>query len=227
MSTIPTAWATDFSVPVGWMRQFKYFAELFGKIHGLPGDVVECGLGKGSTFSMLAYLIGAESDRTRKLWGFDSFEGWPQPTKWDKSPRNPRKGEWKVDQEMITNRLRESGIYDQFPDLDVRTVKGFFSKSLPHFPARSIAFLHIDADLYAGYRDALTFLYPKVVPGGIVAFDEYKEFPKDHGGASYGGGTIEKWPGATKAVDDYFAKRSEIIQYHPETKKYYVVKKKR
>lgn len=227
MSTIPTAWTTDFSVPVGWMRQFRYLCELYGKLQGLPGDVVECGLGKGSTFSMLAYLAGTETNRARKLWGFDSFEGWPQPTKWDRSPRNPQAGEWRVDQETITNRLNESGICEEFPDLDIRIVRGFFNKSLPRFPARSIALLHIDADLYPGYRDALKYLYPKVIPGGVVAFDEYKEFPEDHGGASYGKGTIEKWPGATKAIDDYFANRPETIQYHPETKKYYVVKKKK
>ena len=193
-------------------------------VQGLPGDVVECGLGEGNTFSMLAYLVGSDINRSRILWGFDSFKGWPAPTRWDESPRNPQEGEWAVTEEMIQARLDESGIRKAFPGLDLRIVKGFFDRSLPNFPARPIAFLHIDADLYPSYRDALKYLFPHVVVGGIVAFDEYREFPS---GPEYADRTIEKWPGASKAINDYFANRSETIQYHPETKKYYVVKKKK
>ena len=130
-------------------------------------------------------------------------------------------------EEEVRKRLDASGVLKEFPGLDVRIVKGFLNKTLPHFPARPIALLHIDVDLYVGYRDALKYLFPKVVPGGVVAFDEYREFPRDHGGATYGNGTIEKWPGCTKAIDDYFANRTETLQYHPETKKYYAVKKKK
>src|SRR6266487_648209 len=95
-SKVPTSWATTQPVPVGWMRQFRYFTRLYDRIHGLAGDVVECGLGEGNTFAMLAYLIGTEErQQPRTLWGFDSFEGWPEPDACDASPRKAQKGEWK------------------------------------------------------------------------------------------------------------------------------------
>ena len=218
----PTTWATNSPVPVGWMREFRYFLKLYYLYKGTTGDIVECGLGEGNTFAMLAYLIGSETSQKRTLWGFDSFEGWPEPTPWDASPRNPQKGEWRINEEMVQKRFEDSGIYKEFPGLDIRITKGFFNQTLPHFPARQIAFLHIDADLYPGYRDALTNLFPKVAIGGIVAFDEYKRFPNR---SEYGYGTIEKWPGCTKAVDEYFANRPEQLHYDEETGKYYVVKR--
>ena len=122
---------------------------------------------------------------------------------------------------MIVERLDTSGIYREFPNLNIEIRKGFLDKTLPGFPDRPIAFLHIDVDLYAGYRDALTYLFPKVRPGGIIAFDEYREFPKT---PEYGNGMIEKWPGCTKSVDDYFADSGQEARYYPETKKYYIVK---
>lgn len=219
-SRVPTQWVTQSPVPVGWMRQFKYFIEIFKEIKNIPGDVVECGLGEGNTFAMLAYLIGSENLKPiRKLWGCDSFEGWPEPSLCDASPRNPKKGEWRVSEEMVQKRLEESKINKEFPDLDIKIIKGFFGKTLPSFPKRQIAFLHIDADLYKGYRDSLKYLFPMVTKGGIVLFDEYKEFPS---GPEYNG--QEKWPGATKAIDDFFASSPYEIQYWQETKKYYVIK---
>jgi len=225
-SKVPTSWATASPVPVGWMRQFWYMGQRYDEVQDIPGDVVECGLGEGNTFAMLAYLIGREDRKpSRTLWGFDSFEGWPEPDLSDASPRNPQKGEWTVSEEMVTRRFKESGIYEEFPHLKVTIVKGFLRDTLlvgplVDFPDRQIAFLHIDVDLYEGYHDALKYLFPKVSKGGLVLFDEYKEFHPEL--PEYG--DQEKWPGCTKAIDDYFRDRPEIIQYHSETKKYYVVK---
>ncbi len=218
MQVPPTQWATPVNVPVGWMRQFRYMARLFDGINGIPGDVVECGLGEGYTFAMLGYLIGSErAQPSRILWGFDSFEGWPAPTEYDQSPLNPQRGEWAVGQDQVRQRLEGSGVTQAFPDLEIRIVPGFFSDTLPSFPERSIAFLHLDCDLYTSYHDALTHLFPKVAPGGMVLFDEYREFPREYGGK-------EKWPGATKAIDEYLVHTGLSLQYDEETQKYYVIK---
>lgn len=228
-SRIRTQWATPVPPKVGWMRQFRYFIKMYESVKNVEGDVVECGLGEGNTFLMLAYLAGSEDGgyrHTRILWGFDSFQGWPEPSEYDQSPRNPQKGEWRVSPDMILERLDASSIPQEFPDLEIRIVPGFFAETLPNFPDRKIAFLHIDCDLYAGYRDVLARLFPKVARGGVVLFDEYKEFPPL---PEYGGGRIEKWPGATKAIDKYFvdspyAIQSYPINHWPGSKKYFVVK---
>jgi len=216
-----TGWAVTHAVPVGWMRQFSYMAQMFGRIRYIPGDVVECGLGEGNTFAMLAYLMGTERTMPmRTLRGFDSFEGFPEPSPFDASPRNPQKGEWSVGEQVVRQRLKESGISRSFPNLDIVITKGFLSESLPTYPDRPIAFLHLDVDLYEGYRDGLEYLFPKVVPGGVVLLDEYKEYhPED---PSYF--FQEKWPGCTRAVDQYLCSRSERPRFHSGAKKYYIIK---
>lgn len=225
-SRVPTSWKTNSPVPVGWMLQFGYMAKRYGEIEGVHGDIVECGLGEGNTFAMLACLIGIEDRKPpRKLWGFDSFEGWPEPTPFDASPRNPRKGEWTVSEEMVTRRLEESKISEKFPGLKIEIVKGFLDASLPNFAnsimlRRPIALLHLDVDLYQGYRDGLKHLFPMVAVGGLVLFDEYREFHPELPGY----GDKEKWPGCSKAVDEYFANRPEVLQYDPVTNKYWVRK---
>ncbi|NQS90399.1 HAD hydrolase-like protein, partial [Patescibacteria group bacterium] len=220
----PTTWATDSPVSVGWMRQFRYFLRLYNIYKDITGDIVECGVGAGDTFAMLAYFMGSETLTKRTLWGFDSFKGWPEPTQWDASPRNPKKGDWLVNKDVTLERLEKSGIFRQFlnPDLKIKIIKGFFDKTLPQFPNRPIAFLHIDADLYRGYCDALVNLFPKVAIGGVIAFDEYQRYPNR---LEYDNGTIEKWPGCTKAVDEYFSERPEQIMHYSEASwypKYYV-----
>ena len=222
----------SFEVPEGWVNQFLYMAHLYDRIQGVDGDIVECGLGEGTTFSMLAFFSGSENHRpVRRLYGFDSFEGFPAPDSLDCSPRKPQEGEWGpedrgVTEESVRRRLADSGISDEFPELDIRIVKGFLRDSLSDFPRdRPIAFCHLDVDLYEGYRDALRHLFPRVAPGGVIAFDEYREFhPELSQYRDERGVFIEKWPGCTKAVDDYFADLEEVLRYHGPTRKYYIVK---
>lgn len=219
-STIPTQWHVELSE--AWSAQFYYFQQLFDKIKNIPGDVVECGVGQGISFHMLAVLIKNYDRQKSALLGLDSFEGWPAPSTYDDSPRHPQEGEWAVPEEQVVSYLLRSTARNLLPDLNMWLVKGFLKDSLPNWPQNPIAFIHLDVDLYEGYRDGLDYLSPYVVKGGIIALDEYKEFPLTSG---YDG-KIEKWPGCTKAVDDFLAEHSDEwdMRYYEGTKKYYLVK---
>src|SRR3990167_7898450 len=93
----------SFEVPEGWVNQFLYMAHLYDRIQGVDGDIVECGLGEGTTFSMLAFFSGSENHRpVRRLYGFDSFEGFPAPDSLDCSPRKPQEGEWGPEDRGVT-----------------------------------------------------------------------------------------------------------------------------
>ena len=72
--------------------------------------------------------------------------------------------------------------------------------------------LHLDCDLYQSYKDSLEFLYPKVVRNGIIAFDEYVN---------------EEWafPGAVKAINEFFGENVKKIQKCSLTGKSYLIKK--
>lgn len=187
------------SIPmnVRQMRNFLYVADMFT---GIPaGDVVECGVGKARTLLYFGFLIEREGAQ-RNLWGFDSFEGFPEPTVEDTSSRNPKKGEWAyLTPDDVRTIFRTAGVHVQ-PKL----VKGFFVNTVDTYDGKGIALLHLDVDLYQSYLDCFP-LIEKVVPGGVVMFDEYK---------------TDAFPGATKAIDELCRKKGYTLEKHPWMDKY-------
>ncbi len=191
--------------------QLLYFQRTLDLVADVPGDVVECGVGWGRSLLSWALLVQLEG-KGREVWGFDSFEGFPDPSPHDHSPRGVKRGEWKTDRESVLKMLEASGLAPEFLRLSLRIVKGFFHESLPRYPRERIAVLHIDADLYQSYLDVLTQLYAKVVPGGVILFDEYLN-PIEQ----------EKFPGAQRAIDEFFQGREPILR-DAIAGKYYAVK---
>ena len=109
-----------------------------------------------------------------------------------------------------------NGIDRSFITENIKFVPGLFSETLPTYNDGPIALLHLDIDFYESYKIVLESLYDHVAPGGIIAFDEYLK---------------SVWPGATQAVDEFFADRPEDVvkspitdQYPSVTDLYYVVK---
>lgn len=194
------------------VSRLLYFKRLFDRIRNVPGDIVECGVGRGDSLLMLA-LLAKDEGAERKLWGFDSFEGLPEPSDADHSPRRPKRGQiaWSI--YSVQKRLLDSGLPADFFYSQITLVKGLFQDTLKEYRGESIALLHADVDLYESYLTVLESLYPKVTPGGVVAFDEYlNTFELLH------------WPGARKAIDEYFAGRPEQIMRDERSGKYFLSK---
>jgi hypothetical protein len=194
-----------------FVSRFMYLQDVFKQISHLEGNVVECGVGRGRSFLYLSYLVHTEN-KNRMLWGFDSFEGFPEPTAEDESIRNPKKGDWSDTSELdIRNLLLTSELPPEFVSQQIVLVKGFFETSLEHYSGDKIALLHVDVDLYQSYLTVLETLYPRVVEGGVLLFDEYSE-------------EAVKWPGAQKAIDEFLGESSSSICRDELTGKHYLIK---
>lgn len=196
----------------GMLDKFRFFNSLFGLIRNIDGDVVECGVGFGHSLFLLSYISHIEN-KHRTVYGFDSFEGFPEPGKEDQSRRNPKKGEWKVitTDELVDVFTRRSGLpVSAFQKLKI--TKGFFEETLPKASIDKIAFLHLDVDLYQSYKTCLENLYTKVVPGGVIVFDEYRQ-------------QQDVWPGAVKAIDEFFSDKNEKIEYSKAFDRYFLFKR--
>jgi Macrocin-O-methyltransferase (TylF) len=174
-----------------WFTRLVHFNSLVEKIAAVDGDVVECGVADGSSLASLASLLKVYG-QARQVWGFDSWAGLPAPSGADL-------GETSIAvsgmfSEASTAKVRDEllayGLTDQEVAKTVKLVPGLFAETLPRYKGR-IALLHVDVDLYQSYLDCLTNLWPQVEVGGIVAFDEY--------------GEDDAWPGARRAVDEFFA----------------------
>ena len=135
----------------------------------LEGDLVECGCARGGSAALMALTL-RQLGESRNLWLFDTFEGLPAPTADDP--------DYEI-AELFTGSCR--GQLDEVREFfrrhevaeGVQFVKGLFQDTLPLSPIDRIALLHIDGDWYESVRVCLESLYDKVVPGGIIQFDDY------------------------------------------------------
>jgi hypothetical protein len=62
----------------------------------------------------------------------------------------------------------------------VKLHRGWFNESLPPFLSAnpgSAAFLHIDCDIYSSTVTILDCFKDRIVPGTIIVFDEYFNYP--------------------------------------------------
>ena len=193
------------------VNRILYFNSLILKVKDLPGAVVECGVGGGRSLVILAALTQLHR-QDRKFYGFDTFQGFPEPTArdsvsvtWVETHRRnfPSK-------EGVLHFLRNSQLDDELIDSKIRLIPGLFAETLPHYDGGGIALLHLDCDLYESYRDALTSLYNLVVPGGVIAFDEYQ--------------VETRWRGARKAIEEFFDGKTEGIQRSEFVNRYYTIK---
>lgn len=204
-----------FALDVGNIGNVLYWHHFLELVRDVSGDLVECGVGRGRSLVILCalnHLREGHEGGQRRVYAYDSFEGFPAPTPEDDSPRKPRQGDWshspsgafRYSPELIDDILERAALPPaRRPELVVR--KGFFGDTLPSHPDRPIAVLHVDGDLYQSYLDTLTNLFPKVAPGGVVIFDDFKGESRPD----------EKFPGARRAVYEYLGDRAGALQISP------------
>lgn len=135
----------------------------------------------------------------RRIFAYDSFSGFPEPTKEDISWRQPTKGEWDRSpsgkyeyNEVFCKRVLSEGDVD-ISKIDMTLVKGYFENTLPISELGEIALLNIDGDLYNSYYNVLKYLYKNVTRGGVILFDDFSK--EDD--------TQPAFPGARKATKDF------------------------
>jgi hypothetical protein len=142
-------------------------------------NVVECGCWHGHSTLILEDTLYQWG--TGQLHVFDSFEGLSEFTEKDGS--NAHEAEVRA------------AFRSNFDELakkinPARTVlhKGWIPQVFHDVDVGRVAFAHIDVDLYEPTRDALWFVYPKLIEGGAMFLDDYG---------------YKSFPGATAAVDEF------------------------
>jgi len=166
----------------------------------LQGHIIECGVFRGSTLLGMAHRLALRGLRDVPLIGCDSFQGFPAPSREDALEdgsfhERTREGLYSdTSYDTLCSRISALG-YAQ----NIRVLKGFFIDTLPLLSELKFNIVHLDCDLYESYRTCLNFLYPRLVPGGYMVFDEYDI-------------AVPVYPGARKAIDEFFADKTEKLQ---------------
>lgn len=200
------------------LRRGLYFQKLISMIADVPGAIIECGVGQGRGLAVLCSLAALEN-KDRRLWAFDSFEGFPGLTNEDQADESfisSLKEYEAFDLRYVHNTLLQFGISRSDIDRRISIAKGFIPDSLALYDGQPVAFLHLDLDIYDSYKEALNYFYDLVSPSGIIAFDEYNKLLD-----------VAKWPGAIKAINEFIELRGlkESLIKDSLTGNYYLVKR--
>lgn len=156
-------------------------------IADVPGDIAECGVREGKSALFMLEALNAD----RMLFLFDSFEGLSDPLPGKDtlaSSINPSTGVriFAGDFEAVRSRFHGRD--------NVQLLKGWIPERFEDVKNRGFAFVHIDVDLYEPTLDSFKFFYPRLKRSGIMVCDDY-------GSGAY--------PGARRAMDEYFSDKPE------------------
>jgi hypothetical protein len=174
----------QFDIPPGMspQRMIEIYSEPFRRIIeytrfcNIKGDIAEFGTYRGLTASIFAKILREYSDK-RKMYLFDSWEGFPKPSGGDANCREVLEGHWKegdcrVEENTLPN-LRS--ILQQVIPNQAEFIKGFYQDTLinsTNLP-QSISVLHIDCDLYESTKTVLQTTAPLLSNGAVVLFDDF------------------------------------------------------
>jgi len=165
------------------LTRFLALYELFKLALPVKGSVVECGVNRGfglMTWAKLSAVL-EPNNLTRRIYGFDSFEGFPDVHQKDAAGRGRQsavKGGLAADSYDELQQLIELYDKDRFlGHIDkIALVKGDAVSTIPRFiaehPHLVVSLLFLDFDLYEPTRAALEAFLPRMPKGAVIAFDE-------------------------------------------------------
>jgi len=124
----------------------------------LEGCMAEVGTHQGATAKLICH-----AKQNHLFYGFDTFEGLPEPGPQDTShgQRFFRVGKYAAAYDDVKAYLAS---FD-----GVELVKGVFPASAQCVETTQFSFVHLDMDLYEGTKAALAFFWPRMVDRGIIA----------------------------------------------------------
>ena len=187
-------------VPRQNLARFLARYEIFTRILNVQGSIVECGVLFGGglmTFAQLSAILEPYNFQ-RRIFGFDTFTGFPQISDADTQGLPERKSAHLKEggfaaPDAYEDLIRAIEVFDQnrflnhFPKVHV--IRGDFEETsrqfLKDYPHCIVSCLYLDFDIYAPTKVALERFLERIPRGGIVVFDELNE---------------EAFPGETLAI---------------------------
>ena len=167
------------------LARFLVRYEIFKLNLGVHGSVVECGVFAGGglmTWAQCSSIL-EPYNHTRRVIGFDTFAGFPTIHEKDTSSGTSEylhEGAFDTSSKIVGELNRLASIHDRNRPLGhipkIELVQGDSCDTIPQYlelnPHLLISLLYLDFDLYEPTKVALEHLLPRVVRGGVVAFDE-------------------------------------------------------
>lgn len=124
------------------------------------GSFIEIGVWKGGTGCLLAAAA------RKQVFLCDTFRGVVKAGQHDTYYKGGEHSDATEDE--VRNLARVLGVEDR-----IQIFRGVFPEDTGSFVNESLALCHIDVDVYASARDVFNKIWPLMVRGGVVVFDDY------------------------------------------------------
>jgi O-methyltransferase len=131
------------------------------KTRHLPGEMAELGVYQGGSA-----LVIMDTCPLKPLHLFDTFTGLP----WTELPEHNPTGH-----DLSEGRFSCSAMDAMMLLADKKCIfhVGVFPETAAGLEDLRFSFVHVDCDLYASAKSAIEWFWPRMVPGGIMFFDDY------------------------------------------------------
>lgn len=200
-------------VPRQTLSLFLAKHELFKKVVGCHGHIIECGVFLGGGLMTWAQLsaIYEPVNNTRRVVGFDTFTGFPTDLNEKDQGDNITHA---IKGGLATNAYNDLQECIRLYDLNrtighiprVQLVVGNAMQTIPEYIEKNkhlvVAMLYLDFDLYEPTKAAIETFLPRMPKGAVLVFDELNQ---------------AQWPGETLAVLEIVGLRNLQIQRFPFT----------
>jgi hypothetical protein len=186
------------------IRKMLVRYEIFRKTIDIPGDIVEAGVFKGTCLLYFLKLLAIHCPGSvKRVVGFDLFAGWSNQAGVEDKPM--------VDAYLaeahftgttpaaIYTMVHNAGFDANACELVAGDIGETAAQYVETYPGFRISLLNLDLDLSVPTLAALDALWPRVVRGGIVIFDEY---------------AVARWS-ASQGIDAWLANRDLRLKTLP------------
>ena len=133
-----------------------------------PGAALEVGVWRGGTGALLAKSC-ALAGVNEPIYLCDTFRGVVKAGSLDSSYKDGRHSD--TSRQVVSDLLTAVSGGREFP---VEILEGIFPEETgDRIDSRKFRYCHIDVDVYQSARDIVHWVWDRMVPGGIVLFDDY------------------------------------------------------
>jgi O-methyltransferase len=149
---------------VDHMRCYELW-QLIPQVVALDGCLIEVGVWRGGTGALIAY----QARRARiasPVYLCDTFTGIVKAS--DRDPHYSGGEHADASREHVQRLLTRHDLTNAV------LLEGIFpDDTASQIPEERVRFCHIDVDVYQSARDVLEWVWPRLVPGGAIVFDDY------------------------------------------------------
>jgi O-methyltransferase len=141
--------------------------QLVEQCKGLSGAMLEVGTWRGGTAGLLA-TRARELDMSTRLYTCDTFRGVVKASAHDRLYRGGEHSD--------TSRERVQALFDELElgQQQVHILEGIFPEETgAAIHGEHFRLCHIDVDTYESAKDVADWVWPRLVLGGIVVYDDY------------------------------------------------------